>query len=83
MRKIWISIFWSLFLLVSCDNFLDVSSDNEVVEDEMFENYKGVRMSVNGIYNALSSTDLYGKNLTWGFSSISGIIMTRCICLWI
>ena len=72
MRKIWISIFWSLFLLVSCDNFLDVSSDNEVVEDEMFENYKGVRMSVNGIYNALSSTDLYGKNLTWGFSSIIG-----------
>lgn len=43
MRKIWISIFWSLFLLVSCDNFLVVSSDNEVVEDEMFENYKGVR----------------------------------------
>lgn len=72
MRRIWILVCWSLFLLVSCDDFLDVSSDNEIEEGEMFKDYSGVRMGVNGVYNALSTTDLYGKNLTWGFNSTIG-----------
>lgn len=72
MKKIWIILLLSLGLLSACDDFLDVTADNEIVEDELFNDYKGVRMAVNGIYRTLSSTQLYGKNLTWGFASAIG-----------
>ena len=40
--------------------------------NDVFADYKGVRMAVNGVYRNLSSTSLYGQNLTWGFASAIG-----------
>lgn len=59
-------------LLVACDDFLDVSSDDEILQKEIFSDGSGVRLAVNGVYKALSSNSLYGKNLTWGFISVLG-----------
>ncbi|WP_065219557.1 MULTISPECIES: RagB/SusD family nutrient uptake outer membrane protein [Butyricimonas] len=72
MRKIWIILLLSMGLLSACDDFLDVTSDNVVVEDELFADYKGVRMAVNGVYRELSGSGLYGYNLMWGFASALG-----------
>jgi hypothetical protein len=51
---------------------VDVTSDNELLQEDMFSTESGFHMAVNGVYKDLSSTDLYGKNLTWGFASTLG-----------
>ena len=72
MRKLYLILLLPVFWLTSCNSFLDVSADNELLQKEIFGDYKGVRMAVNGVYRTLSSTSLYGQNLTWGFASAIG-----------
>ena len=72
MKRIWLILLITGYLFASCNDFLDVTSDNEILESELFSDYSGMRMAVNGIYRTLSSTDLYGKNMTWGFASAIG-----------
>ncbi|WP_018336779.1 RagB/SusD family nutrient uptake outer membrane protein [Butyricimonas synergistica] len=62
---------WLLAAMVmtSCNDWLDIKSDNVLLEEEIFGDYTGVQMAVNGVYREISVTDLYGKNLSWGFAS--------------
>ena len=59
-------------LFVSCNDFLDVSSEQEMLQDETFESRDGIHMYVNGVYRLLSGTSLYGRELTWGLVSVLG-----------
>ncbi|NML22284.1 RagB/SusD family nutrient uptake outer membrane protein [Pseudoflavitalea sp. G-6-1-2] len=67
--------YWKLLFLLpvllsmSCKKFLDVNSSNQVLEETMFKDGAGLRVAVNGVYKLLSSTDLYGRNLTYGVVS--------------
>lgn len=61
-----------LFAITSCKKFLDVSASNQVLQEDMFSDGTGVRVALNGVYKLLSNTELYGKNLTWGFASALG-----------
>lgn len=70
--KCWIIICLPLLMNISCNKFLDVSSDNLVLQEKMFEDGVGVRIAVNGVYKLMSGQDLYGKNLSWGFLSALG-----------
>ncbi|MDR0766145.1 MAG: RagB/SusD family nutrient uptake outer membrane protein [Odoribacteraceae bacterium] len=72
MKKRGIIWLLSLCVLCSCDDFLNVSADNELLQEEIFSSNNGVRMAVNGVYKELSSTALYAKNLSWGFASAIG-----------
>lgn len=70
-------IYYLLYILcvvgtLSCDDFLDVSSSEKVLQKELFKDGSGFRMAVNGIYKNLSSANLYGRNLSWGFVSALG-----------
>lgn len=56
------------FTLTGCDSFLDVQPRGEVVNDKMFEDPQGYMDAMYGIYANLTSGDLYGKNLSWGFA---------------
>jgi hypothetical protein len=67
--KIWMTVCFPLLLSVSCKKFLDVSASNQILEETMFADGDGVRIAVNGVYKLLSTTDMYGKNLSWGFVS--------------
>lgn len=71
MRKIWIFILLSGFLS-SCNDFLDITSKTKIVEEDLYSSITGTRLAVNGVYRLLSSTNLYGENLTWGFASAIG-----------
>jgi hypothetical protein len=53
----------------SCKKFLDASPDNQILQEDLLNKNEGVRMAVNGVYRLMSGTDLYGKNLSWGFAS--------------
>lgn len=56
-------------VLTSCNDWLDIKSDSVLLEEEIFGDYTGVQMAVNGVYREISVTNLYGKNLSWGFTS--------------
>ncbi len=58
------------FLLNSCENFLDINPDSEVVNDEIFSNVQGVEDALNGIYSSLNKENLYGKKLAWELPEI-------------
>lgn len=58
--------------VLSCDDFLDVSSSEKILQKDLFNDYSGFRIAVNGIYKKISSKNLYGQNLSWGFMSALG-----------
>lgn len=58
--------------LFSCNDFLDVTSGEKVLQKDLFKDSEGTRMAVNGVYKNLSSPKLYGENLSWGFVSALG-----------
>ena len=53
----------------SCSEWLDVGSDDEVLEDDAFASAKGYRSALIGIYKIAASSSLWGQELTWGFMS--------------
>ena len=58
-----------LLMSVSCNNWLNVGSEEEVFEDDAFASTKGYRSALVGIYKTLASSSLYGQELTWGLKS--------------
>lgn len=67
MKKV--NIIWSLCLalfIMSCDSFLDVNPDAEVVNDDMFDNVQGCEDAITGIYGKLKSNEVYGEYYNWG-----------------
>lgn len=52
--------------LTSCENWLDVQPADTVTEEDLFKEGTGYRNALNGVYRDLSSTSLFGRELTWG-----------------
>lgn len=57
-------------ILNSCDDFLEINPDSEVINDELFSNAEGVEDALNGIYSTLNKENLYGKKLAWELPEI-------------
>lgn len=70
MRKIKILYVVLPLLLGACSNWLDVQPSNEVEEGDLFNSGSGYRTALNGIYKDMSSTSLWGQELTWGFADV-------------
>lgn len=66
-----------IFLLVSailvttsgCKKWLSVNPSDQVSATNLFENADGYHNALNGIYQMLSESNLYGCELTWGMNS--------------
>lgn len=52
------------FGLSSCGDWLDVPGENIQKEQDQFDNYKGFRDALTGIYMTMGSTDTYGERMT-------------------
>lgn len=52
--------------LGGCNSWLDVTSDQEVYEESMFEESRGYYTALNGLYILMSEGTLYGANLSYG-----------------
>lgn len=63
--QIMICILPVLFLS-ACNNWLDVSPEDNIKEEDLFSTGEGYRNALNGVYKALAGEELYGWNLTWG-----------------
>lgn len=72
IKKVWLTLLLPALFHLSCNKFLDVKADNQIVQEDLFKNGEGFRIAVNGVYRTLGETDLYGRNLSWGFVSGMG-----------
>ncbi len=63
-----IMIFCMMF--VSCDDFLDINPDSEVVNDDMFSTRRGIEDAIYGVYGSLKENSLYGEYLSWSFTEV-------------
>lgn len=74
MKKIKIiALFLTLstcILVSSCDKWLDVLSNEEILEEDAFATTKGFRTALIGAYQIAASDPLWGQELTWGMMSV-------------
>ena len=52
-------------LSVSCDDYLEVTPSDKQTAAQVFASKEGFYTAANGIYDALASDELYGKQMTW------------------
>lgn len=55
--------------LVSCNKWLDITPEDTTTEKQLFKDFGGYHSAINGLYQTLAGTSLYGENLTWGYLS--------------
>ncbi|MGI6522259.1 MAG: RagB/SusD family nutrient uptake outer membrane protein [Fermentimonas sp.] len=74
MKKISILFLVSFvfFMYTSCNEWLDVRSKEEILQEDAFKQGGGYRSALVGIYRLLADQKLWGKELTWGFASAAG-----------
>lgn len=69
IRRIY-TAFFSIVLgaltLTSCSDWLDVYPSDQIKEEYLFSTGEGFRAATNGIYRKMSTSDMYGSNMTWG-----------------
>lgn len=66
MKKVFIYIFAACTLgLASCSDYLDVTPSDKQTAEQLFASKAGFYAAQNGVYDALSSDQLYGKQMTW------------------
>ena len=58
--------------LAGCESWLDVEPENSISSEELYSTGEGFRNQLNGAYKELSSTQLYGQELSWGFLDVLG-----------
>ena len=53
----------------SC-SWLDITPADTVVEEELFGEAEGFHNAINGLYNSMSDSELYGRELSYGFVEV-------------
>lgn len=61
-----IYILISLFVLSSCNDWLDVTPNTDVPAKELFTTENGFTSALAGLYIVMTEEDTYGKNLSFG-----------------
>lgn len=69
MKKL-ITILAVLTLTATSCSWLDITPEDTVIEEELFEEADGFHNAINGLYNTMSGSDLYGRELSYGFVEV-------------
>jgi len=56
-------------MLTSCKKYLDVNPKSSISEVQLFSSELGFQQALDGVYTLLGSQNLFGDNLSMGFSS--------------
>lgn len=70
MRKYILIVCLGLFS--SCSNWLDVQPKTTVEEEEVFSRELGFKEALAGVYMKMATTNLYARNLSYGFIDMLG-----------
>lgn len=65
MKQTILLLLMAAFGLASCDDWFDVTSSNEIREEDHYNTEDGFRQSLIGCYIAMGDEGLFGKNLSW------------------
>ncbi len=73
MRMIY-KIVASVVLLssVACTKWLSIDPSDTITEEYLFEEAAGYRNALNGVYKQMSSTEMYGREMSYGAVDILG-----------
>lgn len=71
--KVYIIIL-TIFMLgfTSCNDWLDITPTDTVVEEQLFAEGDGFRNVLNGVYKQMATSSLYGRELSWGMLDVLG-----------
>ncbi|MCM1177455.1 MAG: RagB/SusD family nutrient uptake outer membrane protein [Bacteroidales bacterium] len=69
MKKIIYIIMVVAATLCSCNKWLDITPEDTTTEKQLFSDAGGYHAALNGLYQTMSASSLYGENLTWGYLS--------------
>ncbi|SJZ48147.1 RagB/SusD family nutrient uptake outer membrane protein [Porphyromonas cangingivalis] len=67
MKKITIIILSTLLFFSSCTKWLEVEPKSNVKEERIFKHEQGFKETLTAAYIKMSASNLYGKELTYGF----------------
>lgn len=65
MKKILAFIIGASFLFSSCQDWLEVGSETELTEENVFSDESGFHKALTGVYIGMGDESLYGGMLTW------------------
>ncbi len=57
-------------LLNSCSDYFDVSPKTNIKAEDLFQNETGFNDALLGVYTIMSTKNLYGENMTYGFMDV-------------
>lgn len=69
-KKLLPALAATIILFSGCNKWLDVKPADQITDDKLFEDGNGYRNALNGIYQQASAPELYGRELTWGLTSV-------------
>lgn len=61
-----------LLLCSACESWLDVKPKSQIKDTEQFSSENGFKKQLAGVYTALTSQTLYGKEMTYGLIDVLG-----------
>lgn len=67
MKKYIFILFILSTVLSGCTKFLDVTPEDQVYEKDLFSDRAGFEAAIASVYSSLSSPDLYGREMKFGF----------------
>lgn len=60
----------TVILLSSCNDYFDVSPKTDVKAEDLFQDERGFNDALIGVYTLMSTKQLYGDNLNYGFLDV-------------
>lgn len=70
MKKLYILPFLFGMLFSSCEDYLNVGSETELIEEQIYATDEGFHKALTGVYVGMGNYFLYGGHLTWGMMDI-------------
>lgn len=70
MKILKIALVISFFTMISCENWLDVSSTSQLDRNDLFRTENGYGEALTGVYAKLCDKSLYGRTLTFDILDI-------------
>jgi len=67
-KYLWIIL--SVLLLASCNKWLDVKPEDQIVKEELFKTESGFMEALNGVYTSCAIDEVYGVELSSGLPEV-------------